>query len=119
MTCQEGKALCLGAEQTGCQFTVADTYLAVVSNRARNAEALQTFADVVGCLYGILCLFLQSDSGTYHVSPLSVLEANHLCLFASLVGVKACSLANLVGLLDRSNTMFVQASKNLLDSTVL
>ncbi len=101
------------------QLTVTDTNLAVVSNRTRDTERLQTLTDIVCCLDSILGFFLQCNGSTNYISPLCVLETDHLCLLASLVRVDASSLANFVCLLDRSDTVCVQTSENLLDTTVL
>ena len=119
MTCQESEALGLGREQTCSQLTVADTYLTVVGYRTGDTEALQTLTNIVGSLNSVLCLFLQSDSSTYNVSPLGVLKANHLCLLTSLVRIDAGCITNLVSLFDGGDTVAVQTSKNLLDTTVL
>ena len=119
MTCQECEALGLGREQTCCQLAVADTNLAVVGNRTGDTEALQTLTNIVGSLNSVLCLFLQSDSGTYYISPLCVLKANHLCFLTSLVRIDAGCITNLISLFDGGDTVAVQTSKDLLDTTVL
>ena len=98
---------------------MADTYLAVVGYGTGDAEALQAFADIISGLNSILCAFLECNGSTYNVGPLGILEADHLRFLTSLVGVETSLFTNFVCLFDRSDTVCVQTSKNLLDATVL
>ena len=51
VTCQEGRSTCdLLAQQHRAEVAVAQTDLAVVGDRAVDAECLQAFADNTGCL---------------------------------------------------------------------
>ena len=87
VSCQEGKALRLLAQQTRCQVTMPDTYLAVVCYRAGNAEGLQTDTNCLGCVGCVGAAFLQRNSTTYHIRPLRVLKADTLRLLAGHVRV--------------------------------
>ena len=97
VTSQEGEALSLLAEQTGSQVTMTQTHLTVVGNRTGDTEALQTDTDSLGSVSGSLHTLLDSDSGTTNVCPLSVLEANALCVLTHLIGVNTSFFTNLVG----------------------
>ena len=116
---QEGEALRLLAEQTGSQVAMADAHLAVVGYGAGDAECLQADADGLGSVGSILAALLDGDGRTYHVSPLGVLEANHLRVFASLIRIQTGLFANSVRLFDIFDAVLVQSSQNLLHTTVL
>ena len=98
---------------------MSDADFAVVSDGAGDAEALETFANVVGSLDSVFCSFFEGDGSTYNVCPFSVFEANHLSLLTGFVRVETCFFTNFVGFFDGSDTVCVQTSKNLLDATVL
>ena len=119
MAGQESEALRLFAEQTGCQVSVSDTYFTVIGHRTRNTESLQTDTDSFGSVGCILASLLQCDGRTYHVSPLCIFEANHLGFFASLVRIQTSFFTDFVSLFNIFDTVFVQCSQNLLDTTVL
>ena len=107
VACQESKALGLLAQQTSCQVTVTDTYLTVVSYRTRDTECLQTDTDSLGSVSGVLAAFLQRDCRTYYIRPFGVLKTNTLGLLAGQIRIEAVLLANLVSLLDGSDTVSV------------
>ena len=119
VTSEEGEALSLRREQTCCKATVTDTNLTIVSYRTRDAECLKTFANVLSSFNSVLSLFLQCDSSTYNVSPLSVLKADHLCAFALHVRINAVRFANLVSLFNIFDAVLIKSSENLLHATVL
>ncbi len=48
VSCQESEALCLLRKKTRAQVSVSETYFAVVSYRAWQAECLKAFSDVCG-----------------------------------------------------------------------
>ncbi|EJW94940.1 membrane protein [gut metagenome] len=98
---------------------MTDTYLTIVSYRTGDAECLKTFTDVLSSLYSVLSLLLERNSRTYNVSPLCVLEADHLGAFALLIRIKTILFANLVSLFNIFDTVLVKSSKNLLNATVL
>ena len=98
---------------------MAQTYLAVVGHRAGDAERLQADTDGLGSLRCVLAAFLQRNGATYHVGPLCILEADGLRLFTRLVRIQTIFVANLVGLFDVLDAIFVQRGKNLLDAAVL
>ena len=119
VTSQEGEALSLLAEQTGSQVTMTQTHLTVVGNRTGDTEALQTDTDSLGSVSGSLHTLLDSDSGTTNVCPLSVLEANALCVLTHLIGVNTSFFTNLVGFLNTIDAILFQSSKNLVDTALL
>ena len=116
---EESEALGLLTEQTGGEVTVTYTYLAVVSHRARDTECLQTDTDSLGSVSGVLAAFLQRDCRTYYIRPFGVLKTNTLGLLAGQIRIEAVLLANLVSLLDGSDTVSVQSGENLFLAAVL
>ena len=86
---------------------MTDTYLTVVSYRTRDTEGLQTDTDSLGSVSGVLAAFLQRDCRTYYIRPLGVLKTNTLGLLAGQIRIEAVLLANLVSLLDGSDTVSV------------
>ena len=110
MACKECEALCLLAEKTCGEVSVAETNLAVVSYGTRDAECLETFSNSLSGVSGIGAALLDCDGGAYYVSPLCILEADFLGVLASLVWIEALGLADGLGLLEVLDTVFVESS---------
>ena len=97
---QECEALGLLAQQHSCQIAVTQTYLAVISNRARDAECLQADADCLSSLRCGLYALLDCDCSAYGVSPASVLKCDRL------YGTNGCSRINALFLADFSTFLY-------------
>ena len=119
VTCQESEALGFLAEKASGKVSVTKTNLTVVGNRARDTERLETDTDSLGSVGSILAALLDSDGSTYHVSPLSVLEADGLSFLASEIRIDTGFLANFVSFLNVFDSVLIQSSDNLLDATIL
>ena len=113
VTCQEAEALCLFLEQHLAEVAVTETNLTLISNRTRNAECLEAFADCSGSVGSSGAVLLDSDSAAYCVSPLSVLEADGLDLLNFMIDVKTLCLADVGTFLDGVDAVVLQNSKDL------
>ena len=119
MAGEECETLCLLAEQTCSEVTVAKTNLTVVGNRTRDAECLQTHADSLCTISSSLAAALDGDGSTANVCPLCILEADTLSVLTHLIRINTCSLANLVSLFYALDTLSVEGSENLRLATLL
>ena len=106
MTSQECETLRLLTKQTSGLVTVADTHLSVVSNRTSDTECLLTDTDSLGSLGSVRTTFLDSDSGTYYVSPASVLETARLSFLTHCIRVDTFSVADSLCIFDTVDTIF-------------
>ena len=84
---------------------MAETDLAVLSDGAVEAEALQADADHLCGLCGGLDTGLDCDGGADAVCPADVLKADGLDAGCDLIGVKALCLADLSALFDGSDAV--------------
>ena len=116
---QEGEALALVAQEHGAQVAVAQAHLAVVGNRAVDAEGLEALADGGGGLGGGLHVLLQGDGRAHHVGPAGVLKADGLDALDDLIGVEALGLADLPALLDALDAVLSEDAVDLLDSSLV
>ena len=107
MTSQECEALSILSEEHGSQITMAQAYLTMVSNGARNTECLNTFTDSLGSISSSLYALLDCNSGTKSVSPLCVLEADWLQIRNDGSRVKALFLTDISGSFNGSNTVLL------------
>ena len=98
---------------------MAETYLAVISYRTGDAEALQTDTDGLGCISSCLNTLLDGDSGTTNVCPLSILEADTLSLFAHQIRINTSLFADLISLFYATDTICIQSSQHLLLAALL
>ena len=119
MAGEEGEALGLLAEEAAGEVTVAKADLAVVGYGTGDTEGLEADADSLGSVSSVLASLLEGDGGTDYVSPLGVLEADTLGLFAGDVRVEAVLFANLVGFFDGSDAVGIEGGENLLLAAVL
>ena len=119
MAGQESEALGFLAEKASGKVSVTKTNLTVVGNRTWDTERLETDTDGLGSVGSILAALLDGDGSTYHVSPLSVLEADGLSFLASEIRIDAGFLANFVSFLNVFDSVLIQSSDNLLDATIL
>ena len=113
VTCEEAEALGLLGEKHLTEVTVTETDLAVLGNRAGNAEGLESLADS-GC--SVCCLgaaLLDSDSCAYGVCPYCVLEADRLCRANDIIAVDTLVEGDLLALVDRGDTVFFQCVEDL------
>ena len=78
VTGEESEALGVFIQQHRAEVAVAETDLALIGNRAGDAERLQAFADALGGFGSGLDAFLHRDRRAQLVSPLHVLEADRL-----------------------------------------
>ena len=115
---QEGEALGLFTEQTGCQITMTQTYLTVVSHTSGDAESLQTDTDGLGALSSTLAALLDSDSSTGNVSPFCILKADALCVLANLIRIDAQLVANFVCLFEVLDAIGLEGSVDLCLTTL-
>ena len=88
MAGQEGEALGLVPQQHGTQIAVSQTHLAVLGNRAGDAEGLKADADGLGSLSSGLHVLLQGDSRAHAVGPAGIFKADGLDALDDLIGVK-------------------------------
>ena len=116
---QEGEALSLFAEQTGCQVAVAQTYLTVVSDTSGDAESLQPDTDSLSALSSVFAALLDSDSSTGNISPLCILKADALCVLANLIRIDAQLVANFVCLFEVLDAIGLEGSVDLCLTTLL
>ena len=119
VACQKSEAFGFFAQQHGSQIAMTDTYLTVVGHRTRNAECLQADADCFGSFGCVLTTFLDGDGATYNISPFGIFKTDGLGFFASLIRIETMSFADSIGFFDVFDTVGVQGSKNLFDTTVL
>ena len=80
---------------------MTETNFSVVSNRTRDTEGLETETDLFSSLCSGLNAVLYSDSGTYYVSPASVLEAYRLDTLNYVICVNALFIAYCLSLFQR------------------
>ena len=106
MTSQESEALCIFAEQTGSQVTVADTYLTVVSYRTCDTECLQTDTDCLSSVSSICATLLDSDGSTYYVCPASVFETDRLSFLTHCIRIDTLGVADSLCVFDTVDTIF-------------
>ena len=92
---------------------MTQTYLAVLGNRAGNAEALQTDTDSGSGVSGLYATLLDCDSGANRVCPLCILECDGLCFFDDLIGVDTLRVANFLTFVDGGNAVFLESGKDL------
>ena len=78
VTSEESEALGVFIQQHRAEVAVAEADLALIGDRAGDAERLQTLADALGGFGGGLNTFLHRDRRAQLVSPLHVLEADRL-----------------------------------------
>ena len=116
---QEGEALGLIPQQHSAQIAVAQTHLAVLSHRARDAEGLEADADGLGGLGSGLNILLQCDGRADTVGPAGVFKADGLDALHDLIGVKAGSLADLPALLHAGDSVLRQDGIDFLDSSLV
>ena len=119
VSCEECEAFCLLAKKHCSEVSVTKTNLAVVSYRTRDAECLETETDCLSSLSSVLATFLESDCRADNISPLRVLEADWLGVFAGLVRIETVLVAERVGLFNILYAVFVEDSKYLFDTTIL
>ncbi len=113
VTCQEAEALGLLGEEHLAQVAVAKTNLAVFSNRAGNAEALQTDTDSGSGVRSFGATLLDGDGCADNICPLSILKADGLGFFDDLVRINAVSIADLLALVDGVDSVFLQCCEDL------
>src|SRR5574344_826014 len=92
VACEEAEALAVFRKKTCAEIAVSETDFAVISNRTRKTECLESFADScrsvrTGDSAGFLA-FLYSDCRTEHVCPFSIFKADLLCLLADIIRIK-------------------------------
>ena len=116
---QEGEALGLIPQQHSAQIAVAQTHLAVLSHRARDAEGLEADADGLGGLGSGLNILLQCDGRADTVGPAGVFKADGLDALHDLIGIKAGSLADLPALLHAGDSVLRQDGIDFLDSSLV
>ena len=116
---QEGEALGLIPQQHGAQVAVAQAHLAVLGNRAGDAEGLQALADGLGSVGSGGHVLLQSDGGAHAVRPGGVLKADGLDALDDVVGVEASGLADVAALLHAGNSVLSQDGIDLVDSSLV
>ena len=88
---------------------MAKTNLSVLSNRAGDTESLKTDTDSSSSVSCLGAARLDCDSCAYNICPLSVFEADGLCFFNDLIRVDTVSIADILTLVDRLNTIFVKS----------
>ena len=71
---------------------MAQAHLAVLGNRAGDAEGLEALADGLGGVGSGGHVLLQSDGGAHAVRPGGVFKADGLDALDDVVGVEACLL---------------------------
>ena len=79
---------------------MTDTNLTVVSYRTRDTECLQTYTDSFGSISSVFATFLDSDSSTYYVSPLSIFKTDRLSFFTRFIRINSSSFADSVSFFD-------------------
>ena len=114
---EEAEALGLLGEKHFAEVAVSQTDLAVLRNRAGNAEALQTDTDVCrrrsrALVTRALRLF-DGDCRADRVSPLCVFKADRLGLLDDGVSVNALLVADVLAFVDGRNAVFLQNAENL------
>ena len=119
VSCQEGKALRLFAEEACGEVAVPESYFAVVCHGTGDAECLQAFANGFSSVGSVLATFLEGNGSPYDVCPFGVLETDVLGLLAFQIRVDAVRGADGFSLFDGGNAVCVQYFIDLLDTAVL
>ena len=119
VTCQESETFSFFTQQHSSQVTMTDTNLTVVGYRTRDTECLQTDADSFGSVSCIFATFLDSDSSTYYVSPLSIFKTDRLSFFTRFIRINSSSFADSVSFFDVFDTVSVQGFDDTFDTAVL
>ena len=119
MACQEAEALRVLFKKHLAEIAVAKTDLAAVSNGARDAEALQTFADCSSSLIRFAAALLDGNCCTYGVSPFCIFKADRLNLLNCVIDIQAGSFGDFLALLDGGNAILLQSSQNLRLSSLI
>ena len=114
---EEAEAIGLLREQHCAEVAVAKTHLAVLGNRAGNAECLQADADGSSGVRGLGAALLDGDGGTYGVGPAGVLEGDVLDAAHDFAHVDAFVEADLLGFLAGADTVLSKNRKDLVDTT--
>ena len=115
MTGAESEALGLIAQQHGSQVAVADTDLAVISNRTGNAEGLESFAQGLGDFRSDGLAALDGDSGADEVGPAGVFKTDGLDVADALDDVQTFGFGDLLGFVQRSDAVGFQEGFDLGD----
>ena len=84
---------------------MAETDLAVVSNRTRYAESLEAFADSLSGISSLRAALLDGDGSTERVSPFCILECDRLEIFYDLIRVDALLVADFLSIFNGSQTI--------------
>ena len=119
MTSQECETLGVFFQQHLAQVTVTQTNFSLVSNRARDAECLQTFTDCSSSVSSSAAALLDCDSCANGISPLCVFETDRLNALYHLVYIQASCLGYFSSALNRVDAIFFQNSQNLLFSSLI
>ena len=119
VTSQECETLGVFFQQHLAQVTVTQTNFSLVSNRARDAECLQTFTDCSSSVSSSAAALLDCDSCANGISPLCVFETDRLNALYHLVYIQASCLGYFSSALNRVDAIFFQNSQNLLFSSLI
>ena len=119
MSCEEAEALGLLREKHLAEVSVSETDLAVLGNRAGNAECLKSDTDSGSSVGSLGAALLDSDSAAYGVSPYSVLKADRLGLSYDLVAVDSLSKGYIPALFNRGNAVFGENGIDFVNSSFI
>ena len=119
MTCQEAEALGLFFEEHLAEVAVAETDFSVVGDGAGDAEGLKAFADGGSSVRSFSAALLDGDGGADGVSPCGVFEADRLDALDHVVDLEACVFGDLLCFFDVLDTILVQDSGDLIDSSLV
>ena len=105
VACEECEAASILREEHSAEVAVAETDLAVVSNRTRYAESLEAFADSLSGISSLRAALLDGDGSTERVSPFCILECDRLEIFYDLIRVDALLVADFLSIFNGSQTI--------------
>ena len=119
VTCEECEAASVLGEEHSAEVAVAETDLAVVSNRTRYAESLEAFADSLSGISSLRAALLDGDCSTERIRPFCILECDRLQVLYDLIRVDALLVADLLGILDGSKTILFADFVDLINTALI
>ena len=119
MACEESKAASLLIEEHSTEIAMANTDLAVICNRARNAERLKSFTDSLSCIESLRAALLYSDCCAERISPLCVLESDRLKILDDLIRIDTLFFADFLSSLDRFDAVLLADFVDTVDTALI
>ena len=116
---QEGEAMGVLMQQHGTQVAVAQTDLALLSDRAGDGEGLEALADGSCTVGSALQAALNGNGGAQGVCPDSIVEADGLDAADDLIAVDALGQQHLVAGVEALQAVGLQAGLDLGHTAIL